>query len=107
MGLVEQADEILSHATVWVINPQKAAETARFKEKRGAPFVFLADEDLRVVHLYGIYHMVHPEHGHIPYPVTFIVKPNGTIAWRYLGLKPRDRPKVEDVLNALKAINAK
>lgn len=106
MQLVEHANELQSRATIWVINPQDIASTARFKEKRGAPFVFLADENLDVINQYGIYHMQHEEHGHIPYPVTFIVKPDGTVAWRFLGLKPRDRPKVEDLMQALDAIAA-
>lgn len=104
MQLVEHAQELRRRATVWVINPQDSASTARFKEKRGAPFTFLADENLDIVNLYGIYHTQHEEHGHIPYPVTFIVKPDGTVAWRFLGLKPRDRPKVEDVVHMLDAI---
>lgn len=102
MQLVERAGEF--RATVWVINPQDIASTARFRAKRAAPFVFLADENLQVVHLYGIYHTVHPDHGNIPYPVTFVVKPDGTVAWRYLGLRPRDRPTVDDVLAAVNAI---
>jgi len=99
--LVEHQQEFENRASIWVINPQDVDATKRFKEKHNASFVFLADENLAVVNQYGIYHMVHEEHGHIPYPVTFIIKPEGTIAWRYLGLKPRDRPKVEDVLEAL------
>ncbi len=102
--MVEDAKELESRATVWIINPQDLAATKQFKEKRSAPFVFLADEDLDVIHLYGIYHTLHPEHGHIPYPVTFIIKPDGTIAWRYLGLKPRDRPNVEKILQVLDGI---
>lgn len=53
---------------------------------------------------YGVYHTQHEEHEHIPYPVTFIIKPDGIIAWRFLGLKPRDRPKVEDMISALDVI---
>ncbi len=49
-------------------------------------------------------HLQHAEHGHIPYPVTFIVKPDGTMAWQFLGLQPRDRPKAEDVIQALDTI---
>lgn len=99
--MVEHQKEFETRASVWIVNPQNIEETKKFKEKRSAPFVFLADENLAVVNLYGIYHMVHEEHGHIPYPVTFVIKPDGTVAWRYLGLKPRDRPKLEDVLTAL------
>ncbi|MBI5031874.1 MAG: redoxin domain-containing protein [Chloroflexi bacterium] len=101
MQLVEHAQELQQRATVWVINPQDEISTGRFKEKRAAPFTFLADENLEVINLYGIYHTQHEEHGPIPYPVTFIIKPDGTVAWRFLGLKPRDRPKVEDVIRAL------
>jgi peroxiredoxin len=36
--------------------------------------------------------------------VTFIINPDGIIAWRFLSLKPRDRPKVEDVISALDVI---
>lgn len=102
--LVEHAQELQQRATVWIINAQDVDSTVRFKEKRAAPFTFLADENLEVVNLYGIYHTQHEEHGHIPYPVTFVVKPDGTVAWRFLGLKPRDRPKIEDVIQALDAI---
>lgn len=101
--MVEHRHELELRAKVWIINPQDVVATKRFKEKRDAPFVFLADENLGVVNLYGIYHMVHEEHGHIPYPVTIVIKPDGAVAWRYLGLKPRDRPKVEDVIEALRA----
>jgi peroxiredoxin len=104
--LVEHAQELQTRAAIWVINPQDVVSTARFKEKRSAPFTFLADENLEVVNLYGIYHIRHAEHGHIPYPVTFIINPNGIVAWRFLGLKPRDRPKVEEVINALDAMAA-
>jgi peroxiredoxin len=102
--LVEYANELQQRATVWVINPQDIVSTARFKDKRTAPFKFLADENLEVINLYGIYHTQHEEHGHIPYPVTFIVNSDGTVAWRYLVLKPRDRAKVEDVIQALDTI---
>ncbi len=106
MELVEHAQELQQRASVWIINPQDIASTDRFKHKRSAPFTFLADENLEAVNLYGIYHMRHEDHGHIPYPVTFIVKPDGTVAWRFLGLLPRDRPKVEDVIRALDTITA-
>ncbi|MBI3742069.1 MAG: redoxin domain-containing protein [Chloroflexi bacterium] len=101
---MEQAAELTARATLWVINPQSVADTARFKAKRAAPFVFLADEDLAVIHLYGIYHTVHDEHGPIPYPTTIVVKPDRTIAWRFLGLKARDRPAVQALLDALNAL---
>ncbi|MBI5033037.1 MAG: redoxin domain-containing protein [Chloroflexi bacterium] len=102
--LLEQALELQQRATVWIINPQDIASTARYKERRSGPFTFLADENLEVVNLYGIYHMQHAEHGYIPYPVTFIVKPDDTVARRFLGLQPRDRPKVEDVIQTLDSI---
>jgi peroxiredoxin len=101
---VEQRHEFENRASIWIVNPQDTRATKRFKEKHRAPFAFLADENLDVVNLYGIYHIRYEEHGHIPYPVTFVIRPNGTVAWRYLGLKPRDRPKVEDVLKALEQL---
>ncbi len=94
----------MNRATIWVINPQDIVSTARFKEKRSAPFTFLADENLEVINLYGIYHTQHAEHGPIPYPVTFIVKPDGIVALRFLGLQPRDRPQVEEVIQTLDTI---
>ena len=104
MQLVEHKSEFQARAIVWIINPQDVGETKKFKDKRAAPFVFLADENLDVVNVYGIYHVRPEEHGHIPYPVTFVVRPDGTIAWRFLGLQPRDRPKVDDVLAALEQL---
>ncbi len=106
--LVEHSKELISHASVWIINPQNLDETKKFKEKRNAPFVFLSDENLDVIKLYGIYNKWHEEERqHIPYPVTFVIKPDGIVAWRYLGLVPRDRPKVEDVLKALDELTSK
>ncbi len=103
--LVEHSQELISRASVWIINPQSIEETKKFKDKRNAPFIFLSDENLDVIKLYGIYHKWHDEERqHIPYPVTFVVKPDGIVAWVYLGLVPRDRPKVEDVLKALEEI---
>ena len=62
--------------------------------------------DVLIIEIYGIYHTQHEEHGHIPYPVTFIIKPDSTVAWRFLGLKPRDRPRFEDVIQVLDAMAA-
>lgn len=104
--MVENAPALESRATFWIVNPQDRETTLQFKAKRQAPFVFLADPDLQSIHLYGVYHTIHAEHGHIPYPVTFVIRPDGTIAWRYLGLKARDRPTVEQILKVLDELNA-
>jgi peroxiredoxin len=80
--------------------------TKIFKDKRQAPFVFLADPELHTIHLYGVYNTVHAEHGHIPYPVTFVIDSEGTVVWRYLGLKSRDRPTVEMILKVLDEVEA-
>jgi peroxiredoxin len=62
--LVEHAQELQACASLWVINSQDADSTARFKDRRNVPFVFLADENLEEINLYGIYHMRHRRRVH-------------------------------------------
>jgi peroxiredoxin len=104
--LVQHAEVLASRAQIWIVNPQDAESTARFKAKHRAPFLFLVDEELRVIKQYGVYHTLHPAHGHIPYPTTFSIKPDGTVSWRFLGLQPRDRPRVEQILSVLDKLGA-
>lgn len=104
MQLVRNADALALRGQVWIINPQDGESTARFKAKHAAPFLFLTDEQLVVIGQYEIYNTLHPVHGHIPYPTTFIIKRDGTIGWRFLGLESRDRPSVENILAVLDEI---
>ena len=105
MQLVQHTEQLNERAQIWIVNPQDAESTARFKAKHAAPFVFLADENLAVIGQYEIYHTLDAAHGHIPYPTTFIIKPDGTVGWRFLGLEPRDRPRVENILAVLNEIH--
>ncbi|HGG57968.1 MAG TPA: hypothetical protein ENK31_09255 [Nannocystis exedens] len=39
----------------------------------------------------------------IAHPASFVIKQDGTIAYRYVGENPRDRPSVDDLLAQIKA----
>ena len=54
----------------------------------------MADPDLEVIGAYG----VAMDGGDIAVPATFIIRPDRTVAWRYVGETMADRPDGEGLL---------
>lgn len=93
-------------ASVWLI----AAEKRRgffapedFFKKQPSSFPFLLDEDRKVTKSYGVYHRVGIDAWDIAHPASFVVGPDGTVRYIYVGQTQTDRAPVEDVLQALAA----
>ena len=81
----------------------------RVTKEHGAPpgFPLLADEGLKVINRYGIFN---PDgfQGHVvPHPAVFVVDKNGKVTWKFLNTDARIRAKNEDILEALKQLDAK
>jgi len=36
-------------------------------------------------------------------PASFVISPDGTVAYRYVGSNPKDRPSVDDLLAQVQA----
>jgi len=70
-------------------------------EKRGYPFLFLADEKLEVIKRYDLVHAGAFQGKDISRPGEFLIDPSGVIRWRDLTENYRVRVKGEDVLKQL------
>jgi peroxiredoxin Q/BCP len=66
-------------------------------EKLVLPFPLLADPEGRVVAEWGVY----DEQQRIAVPSIFLVRPDSTIAYRYVGDDFADRPGDEEIFAAL------
>lgn len=90
-----------SGARLVAISSESAAEGRAWKEENGFPFPLLADEDLSVIRAYDVYHENESKGREIARPSTFVLDAEGVVAWRYVGERASDRPKLEEVLAAV------
>ncbi|MCA9653024.1 MAG: peroxiredoxin family protein [Myxococcales bacterium] len=77
-------------AAISVDSPEDSAALAT---RLGVEFPLLSDPDARVIESYG----VKMEGESLAVPATFVVRPDRTIAWEYVGDTVPDRPPVEVV----------
>lgn len=80
------------------IDPTDRSEA--FVATRGLTFPLLSDPKMTVIRAYGVEHVGKD----IALPASFVIKQDGTIAYRYVGENPRDRPSVDDLLAQIKAV---
>ena len=72
-------------------------ETKTFADSLAPWFLLAADPQMEQIRAWG----VADPRGPYARPATFVVK-KGDIVWRYLGKNKKDRPAIDDVLNALR-----
>lgn|SRR5690606_30899319 len=82
---------------VVAISADSAADSRALRERLGLPFPLLSDPDAAVAAAYG----VAMKRQDIAIPSTFVVLPDRTIAWSYVGENASDRPQAELVLEQL------
>lgn len=70
------------------------------KLKLGGRVPLLTDPAMTAIRAYG----VEDEGKDISLPATFVIAPDGTVRWIYVGDNPRDRPSVEDLLAAVSGL---
>jgi len=63
------------------------------------PFPLLSDSDGRVIKDWGVWT---DGDGGIAKPSIFAVRPDGSIAWEYVGIDYADRPTDEELFNSLR-----
>ena len=61
----------------------------------GAEFPVLADATQYVTKSYGVYNLLNDN---VAAPATFIIRPNGGIAWRHIAESITDRPTSAEIL---------
>ena len=79
--------------------------SARVVYEDHLPFTILCDEDRAVTTRYGL---LHAHGGHagddVPVPTQFLVKSDGTIAWRHVATVIYDRAYPGETLAAIEAL---
>jgi len=85
------------------VDPPEAARAV--VEEEGLPFPILCDTDRRVVEAYGVLHPgAGPGGSDVAIPSHFLVRRDGTVAWRFFAERIQDRPSPERVLEAVAAL---
>lgn len=79
---------------------------AKYFARHPVSFPFLLDEDRRVIKSYGLYHRLGTDAFKIAHPATLIVDRGGVIRFVYRGDSQSDRAPLEQVLDALKKLQA-
>lgn len=69
-------------------------------------FPFLLDEDRQVIKRYGLYHRLGTDAYNIAHPATLVLDRGGVIRFLYRGEGQADRAPLEQVLDALKKLQA-
>ena len=70
-------------------------------------FPFLLDEDRQVTKRYGLYHRLGTDAFNIAHPATLVVDRSGVIRFLYRGDGQADRAPLEQVLDALRKLQAR
>ena len=86
----ELAGQGVGLAAISVDDP---ADSRALAERLELPFPLLSDPEARVIAAYG----VQMEGQMLAVPATFVVRPDRTIAWRYVGDAVPDRPPLDVV----------
>ena len=80
-------------------------ESRKVVEADGLPFRILSDTSRDVIRRYGL---LHPGGGpggaDIAVPAQFLLRPDGTIAWRHVSRRVQDRADPADTLAAVAAL---
>ena len=81
------------------ISMDNIAETSRLVETLGVTYKLLSDPNGKVVKEYGVYNLLGDG---VAAPAVFIIGPNRSNEWNYLGRNIGDRPSVDDIIAHLK-----
>lgn len=73
------------------ISVDDVADSRALAHELGLPFPLLSDPEARVIAAYGVLMEGQP----LAVPATFVVRPDRTIAWQYVGDAVPDRPPLD------------
>jgi peroxiredoxin len=100
-GLQDIASELEAHhASVVAISVDHSEESKLLGEELGLRFPLLADPSAAVIERYGV-RMAHEE---LAVPAVFVIRSDGTIAWRFVSERVPDRPTNDGVLEVLEGL---
>ena len=100
MALLEKANAVV--VGISVDSPWTLKE---FKEKNRLPFPLLCDYNREVIEKYGIVQEEILGLKRLAKRSVFIIKPDGTIAWKWISDDPRVEPDYEEVIRKAEEIS--
>jgi len=92
---------------VAVAEKLSALRTEKYFAEHPVSFPFLLDEDRQVTKRYGLYHRLGTDAFNIAHPATLVVDRSGVIRFLYRGDGQADRAPLEQVLDALRKLQAR
>lgn len=84
-------------------------QLSRFSAKHKIGFTLLSDESSQVIREYGLLNTEMPKETKyfgVPYPGVFLVNAEGQIVAKFAEKDYRERPLLEDLLNAVEKLSA-
>ena len=87
-------------ARVIAISPEPQEKAGVMKEKTGATFTLLHDEDYHIEEAYDVTFRSKLR-GYLPVPATYIINKEGVIVWRHFDPDYHERSTVSDILKHL------
>ncbi|MCE2401682.1 redoxin domain-containing protein [Candidatus Poribacteria bacterium] len=85
-------------AELIAISSDSVGDTKQTIDKEGLKFVVLADNDREVINAYNV---VDPGNNRIARPASYIIKQDGTIAWKFLDVRLGNRVPTAEILEEL------
>jgi peroxiredoxin len=88
---------------LWALSPQEKSTNAALQLRYELPFHILADEQLEVIHAWGLFNDRDPKGRAIPYPAVYLIGPDRLVLWAVVSETTRDRADSAEVVNQLLA----
>ncbi len=99
-ALIQRGGRVLAVA----VDPP--AKSRRVVKNNALQFSILSDADRSVIEAYGLVHAGGaPDGGDIAIPAHVLIDRDGRIAWRHVAQRVTLRPRVEDILAAIAALD--
>ena len=80
--------------------PQNRDAVRRYIEETGLPFDILIDERREMAKAYGVWHRIGIDAWNIARPAVFLIEPDASIRYSFIGDNQRQYPAQEEILTA-------
>ena len=85
-------------AEIIAISSDNLADTKRTVQNQGIQYIVLSDSDKQAITAYNV---VDPNNNRLARPASYILKTDGTIAWKYIDIRLGDRVPTAQILSEL------
>ncbi len=79
---------------------QDRASVRRYIEETGLPFDILVDDRRDMLKAYGVWHRAGLDAWNIARPAVFLIEPDGTISYSFIGDKQQEYPSQPAIVAA-------